>query len=327
MRTLFAGLAVALAACAPAPLPAPPLAPVVAPAPPVGTVLAGAATPDAELRYQPPSIAPGVPFTFPSRIHLDRPSGLRAELIEQHRFPVVNIIIVVNRRSYDVAEDLFLCTTFMDLAPAGGAPLRAELARLGVFVNGWGCDRDALHLKLQVLPSSLGEMLGAVSGALRRGALTPDQLKREQERIGRRDTKDEPQTRLRRAVAEQLFPADHPYRHITLSPNSAVQKVTVKDLDHARSRIGAADLGLVVVGDISAAAFGEHLDHLAASWPAKSAPAARVAPGGGARRRRREPTTNTVSSSSTSPTAARSSWRCCSPCRPSTATTPRRCSC
>jgi predicted Zn-dependent peptidase len=273
-----AGAWLIVAACAPA-------APVVPGPLPAASVLASVAasaplpeqTPDAEFRQRPPPGAGEGGFSAPIPFDQVLPNGLRVLFLENHTTPLVAMQLVVSRGAAAAAPGVAALAASMLVR---GSKTRSADA-LGDAFDAFGTtpavhvDDDSISLAATVTSADAPRALELLADALEHPTFPAEELadirSRRLSTLAEED--DQPRSLLRKAVAEAVYPSEHPYAWPSLLDEARLSRITRADLVRFhRENVAPDSVTLAVAGDLSREALIEVVKRALGGWKGRAAP-------------------------------------------------------
>jgi predicted Zn-dependent peptidase len=254
-------------------------------------VLALAALPICRLwgqvdRTTPPTLAPPPALTLPAVETATLPNGLTLAVVEMHKVPVVDVVVLVDAGAARDPADLPGLATFTALMLQQGAGTRSaldvadEAAFLGAQLNS-AATFDAASASVHVPRRRLEAALDLLADVVLRPTFPDSEITRQRELRAAQlvQQRDEPV-----AVANVAFPAivygpGHPYGH-SLNGTDAAAGALVRDRVTAfyRTYYRPNAARVLVVGDITLADARRLIGARLGAWPAGEAPAFPSAP-------------------------------------------------
>jgi predicted Zn-dependent peptidase len=206
-----------------------------------------------------PAVGASPPFKFPPIIKQRLANGLSVWCVEQHALPLVSVLLVLPAGSASDPEALpGLASLTGDMLDEGsGARSAIEVhdafARLGTNLE-IEVAADATTIGLTVLSKSVGRALSLLADCSVRPSLRDGDVERiRQLRLNRlAQLRDLAPAVADRAFMQTLY-GRHPYGHLAIGTEPALQKITQRDVIsfHTAAYL-AARATLVAVGDIDA---------------------------------------------------------------------------
>lgn len=259
-----------------------PLVPTEAPpseAPPV--VSASAApepgeTPEEAFRQRPPMPGPEGVFQAPVPLDVTLPGGMRVLHLENRGMPVVSLQLVIRRGAAAGAPGVAALLGPMLLQ---GTPSRS-LFELSDALEELGArhrvtvDEDAILVSATVLAPDAERALVLLADAVRNPSFPEAELERLKVRKiqALAFERDLPRVQLQRAVAELLYPEQHPYRASLLLDERAVRAVSRGALQRFhREHVQPDSVVLVVAGDLPKQKVEELAARAFGKWRGKAA--------------------------------------------------------
>ena len=227
-----------------------------------------------------PAVGPVKPYHLPARSSFSLANGLRAVLVEDHRFPLVTVRLAVRGgRAAVAAQDAGLAEALAELLTEGaGGRTARQLAEEADAIGG-DVSAEAAQDHVVVAGFSLADKAGRLMSLLRDAALRPDFLE-DEVTLRRRNMlqelqleRSEPDFLGRLAFYKRLYPG-HPYG-VTAPTEASIARIDrprLKEL-HARLFTPKGAL-LVIVGDLDAAAAKELVSSRFSDWASAAAPPA-----------------------------------------------------
>jgi zinc protease len=201
-------------------------------------------------------------------------NGLAVYLVEAHALPVVSAELVV--RSGGAADPVELpglagfSTAMMDegTAKRDALGIARDLETLGATLN-VGSTLDGSYLTLRSLKGNAVKAMEIMSDV----ALAPSFPEKEVERV-RNDRitsiiqqRDSPFQTAIRELMPALYGAGHPYGHVSLGTEAALQKITREDLvSFFKRAFTPENAALVLAGDLSESEARKLADEAFGSW-------------------------------------------------------------
>jgi zinc protease len=274
MRARLVLCAALLGACAHGPLPPRP-APLP---PPDGPAKPRAAAVDESFRANPPEPGPEPIYRPPSIEEARLDNGVRVLLVRQPTLPIVAVHIGIDRGADQARPGL---GAFMGAMLMSGTRTRSALA-LSDALRDLGAsyavhpEYDGMHVEAEVLLPMLPETLDLLADVLKNPAFESKELERERKKrltsLGQE--KDSPETILRKAIDEALYPALHPYAHSLLGDERDIASVSRGDLVALHARTCAPDSTTVAfAGDLTMEDAKAQVSRVLGAWKGKAAAA------------------------------------------------------
>lgn len=239
-----------------------------------------------------PAVGPVKPYRAPPRVTLDLPNGLKAVVIEDHRFPLVNVRLAVRGGKASVSgEDAGLADAMAEMLTEGaGGRTARQIAEEGDAIGGEVSASAAQDYTI-VSGFALSDKADRLFSLLADVALRPDFPSDEVE-LRRKNMLDElqvergqPNFLAKLAFFKKVYPG-HPYG-VTAPTEASIARLSRERLKSLHERLFRPDSAVaVVIGDLNPAAarrlleerFGAWFSSAAASAPAP-APAAPLSAG------------------------------------------------
>jgi zinc protease len=241
------------------------------------------------LKAPPPGVAP--PFVAPKIVEHKLANGVRILLVERHQLPIVAFQIVVDRGADQLSPGAgaFLGAMLLQGTKTRSAlEISDSLGKLGAQFGSWG-SLDSVGVNAKVLASGFPEALAILGDCVKSPAFAKEEIERERSRrlTSIAQQKDSPQTILRNAVSELLYPQSHPYHAPLIGDEPSVKKLTGADLATFHSKLMQPDdLTVAIAGDITREAAVAEVEKNFGAWPgtpaAKRADPVDVEPSAGA---------------------------------------------
>ncbi len=229
---------------------------------------------DEAFRSKPPPSGEPMPFVPPAIVEQRLANGLRVLLVERHQLPIVAFQIVVDRGADQLTPG---AGAFLGAMLTQGTKTRSALeisdalGKLGAQYGAWG-GLDSIGVNAKVLAQSFPEALAVLADCMRNPAFAKEEVERERSKriTAIAQQKDSPQTLLRNAVSEVLYPDTHPYHAPLLGNEAAVQKLTAEDLAGFHKKlVQPEDLTVAIAGDITKDAALAEVDKVFGDWKGK----------------------------------------------------------
>lgn len=247
---------------------------------PFPAVTAGASDAASQLdRTVMPGAGPDRPLVVPARQHFKLANGLEVVLAEQHKLPLVEIVLVVRSGSTSDPQDKPGLNAFVaDLLTEGANGKSAEaiarsLERIGANINTSG-DTEATVVELSTLRSRLDEALGIYADVITRPDFPADEFKQQKARkiTSLKQAQDQPAA-LATEVLTRVLASGTPYGHTPDGTITGLDAITLDDLKAAfKKTFVPANATLVVVGDVTRADLETRLNQAFGAWKGGPAP-------------------------------------------------------
>lgn len=232
-------------------------------------------------RTTPPPLAPPPALTLPVVQTATLPNGLMLAVVEMHKVPVVDVVVLVDAGAARDPADLPGLATFAALMLQQGAGTRSaldvadEAAFLGAQLNS-AATFDAASASVHVPRRRLEAALDLLADVLLRPAFPDSEITRQRELRAAQlvQQRDEPVAVANVAFPAIVYGAGHPYGHPlngTDAATGALGRDRVTAFYRTYYRPNAARM--LVVGDITLAAARRLIATRFGAWPAGAAPA------------------------------------------------------
>lgn len=231
-------------------------------------------------RLKAPPSGPAPMFVAPKIVESKLKNGVRVLLVERHQLPIVAFQIVVDRGADQLSPGAgaFLGAMLLQGTTSRSAlEISDTLGKLGAQYGSWGA-LDSVGVNAKVLASGFPETLAILADCIKSPAFAKDEVERERSKrlTSIAQQKDSPQTILRNAINELLYPQNHPYHAPLLGDEPSVKKLTPEDLARFHKLlIQPDDLTVAIAGDITQEAALAEVEKNFAAWTgaaAKSTP-------------------------------------------------------
>jgi zinc protease len=235
------------------------------------------------LPARPPPPRPFEPFSFPLPETVELGGGLQGLLLEDHRFPLAQLQIMLraglSAEPLDAPGAAYACACMIDEGAGSRSALQlsAALQEIGASLSLWA-GFDSSNLSLQVLTQHLDRGLELLADVLLRPRFEAGEWRRVQKEVQGRglQRRAEPGESAGLALSRLVF-GEHPYaRPIMPLPDEALalRLPAVRGFWKAHYH---RDRALVVAaGDLDAAQLQAKLGRRLAGWRAGGAPTARA---------------------------------------------------
>ena len=245
---------------------------------------AGAALAQGPDRSGPPELGPPPRLDLPDIQRFTLANGLPVLLMESHRVPVVEIVLVVEAGAVDelAGKGGVASMTAAMLDEGAGARSSLEIADAIDFLGAGlttAAGQHATTVTLHTPLSKLADALPVMADVALRPTFPAEELERQ--RAERLTTllqwRDEPRAIASVAFSEALYGDAHPYGRPTLGDAASLTAMTPEDLrafHSSRFYPGAATL--VIAGDVTRAALEPLLAQAFGSWRGSSAAATEI---------------------------------------------------
>jgi len=220
--------------------------------PPVATL-----TPEDEaFRSKPPASGEPVPFVPPTIVEEKLANGVRVLIVERHQLPIVAFQVVVDRGADQGTPG---AGAFLGAMLTQGTKTRSALeisdalGKLGAQYGSWG-GLDSVGVNGKVLAGGFPETLAILADCLRNPAFAKEEVERERSKrlTSLAQQKDSPQTLLRNAVSEILYPEAHPYHAPLLGNEAALKKLGAAELAAFHHKlVEPEDITVAIAGDVT----------------------------------------------------------------------------
>ncbi|HYO47586.1 MAG TPA: pitrilysin family protein [Gemmatimonadota bacterium] len=230
-------------------------------------------------RSTPPELGPPPRLDLPDIQQFTLANGLPVLLMESHRVPVVEVVLVVQAGAADEPkgkEGLASMTAAM-LDEGAGSRTALQVADAIDFLGATLATNAGHHSTVVTLHTPLSKLADALSimvDVALRPTFPAEELERQ--RAERLTTllqwRDEPSAIASVAFADALYGSGHPYGHPTMGSSVSVAGLAAEDLRAfyaARFKPGAATL--VVAGDVTRASLEPLLAGGFGGWPTGTA--------------------------------------------------------
>jgi predicted Zn-dependent peptidase len=272
------------AACAPvatAPLGLPPAGPPEASA--AASSSAPEQTPDAEFRQRPPPGAGEGGFSAPIPFDTTLPGGLRVLFLENHAAPLVAVQLVVSRGAASAPPGVAALAAAMLLR---GSKTRSADAFADAFdalgaVPAVHVDDDSISLAATVTSADAPRALDLLADALQKATFPAEELDdiRSRRLNALAEEDDQPRSLLRKAIAEAVYPPDHPYAWPALLDEARLSRIQRADLVRFyRENVAPDSVTLAVAGDISREALLDAVKASLGAWRGHARPRPAIRP-------------------------------------------------
>jgi zinc protease len=243
---------------------------------------------------QPPPVGPERAYVPPAPRTLALANGMPVWVIERHELPLVSVRLAVRGAgsTSDPRGMAGLAGFTADLLDEGAGglgslELAAQLERLGTSLRTWA-EEDAAYVEIGCLARNLAPSLALMAKVVTAPAFDAKEAARVADdrltAIALR--RDEPGAVAHLILEGAILGPASPYGHPSLGYADDLGRATVDDARaFYRAHYGASSSGLVVAGDVDAAAVAKALDAELGAWRGSAEPAAvpATAPPRGAR--------------------------------------------
>lgn len=229
---------------------------------------------DEAFRSKPPASGEPMPFVPPTIIEQKLANGVRVLLVERHQLPIVAFQIVVDRGADQLTPG---AGAFLGAMLTQGTKTRSALeisdalGKLGAQFGSWG-SLDSVGVNAKVLAQGFPEALALLADCVRNPAFAKEEVERERSKrlTTLAQQKDSPQTILRNAVSEVLYPDTHPYHAPLLGNESALKKLSAEDLATFHKKlVEPEDVTVAIAGDIGKDAALAEVEKVLGDWKGK----------------------------------------------------------
>ncbi len=232
-------------------------------------------------RTTPPTLAPPPALKLPAVQTATFPNGLTLAVVEMHKVPVVDVVVLVDAGAACDPADLPGLATFAALMLQQGAGTRSaldvadEAAFLGAQLNS-AATFDAASASVHVPRRRLEAALDLLADVLLRPTFPDSEITRQRELRAAQlvQQRDEPVAVANVAFPAIVYGAGHPYGHPltgTDAATAALGRDRVTAFYRTYYRPNAARV--LVVGDITLADARRLIGARFGAWPAGAAPA------------------------------------------------------
>lgn len=232
------------------------------------------------LKAPPSGVAPK--FVPPTIVEHKLANGVRILLVERHQLPIVAFQILVDRGADQVSPGAgaFLGAMLLQGSKSKTAlEISDALGKLGAQFGSWGT-LDSVGVHGKVLAAGFPETLAILADCVKSPTFAKEEVERERSKrlTSIAQQKDSPQTILRNAIGELLYPKDHPYHEPLLGNEAAVKKVTAEDLARFHKKLMQPDdITIAIAGDITKEEAIAEIEKNFGGWSGKAAPGTNVA--------------------------------------------------
>ncbi len=205
-------------------------------------------------------------------------NGLAVWIVEQHKVPVVHVMLAVKGgSSADPAQKFGLANLTAEMLDEGaGARNALQIADavdyLGATLS-TASTSDASYVEVHVPVARLGNALPIMADVALRPTFPADELKRVREETLTTilQAQDDPETLVQFAFPRIVFGAKHRYGTLSIGTAASLKAATIADLRsfHARNFV-PSNAALIVTGDVTPASVLPQLESSFGSW--KGAP-------------------------------------------------------
>jgi zinc protease len=249
-------------------------------------VLAGPALGQAPDRSAPPELGPPPVLDLPEIQRFTLSNGLPVLLMESHRVPLVQVVLVIEAGSvHESAGRAGLAALTAAMLDEGAGERNAleiadEVDYLGADLA-TSASHHASRVTLHAPLSKLEPALAIMADVARRPTFPAEELERQRkERLTTLlQWRDEPRAIASVAFAGTLYGEEHPYGRPTLGNAASLVATTVDDLRafHA-AHFHSGNATLIVVGDAARGTIEPLLERAFGDWRPGNAPAVELPP-------------------------------------------------